>query len=117
MTKLAGLNTQITTAENTILSLQDQTHPAADSLNTLNPQISEKEAALDVREGATCPRWTPRSSPQSATLRGLESAKKVNRDAVAAQKAVVAGLQTQYAAVLDSIAAIDDQIVLGGCLA
>ena len=28
----------------------------------------------------------------------------------------MAGLQTRYAAVLDSIAAIDGQIALGGCL-
>ena len=54
---------------------------------------------------------------QSATLRALESAKKVNRDAVAAQKVVVAGLQTKYAAVLDRIAVIDGTIALGGCLA
>jgi hypothetical protein len=36
---------------------------------------------------------------------------------VAAQKVVVAGLQAQYAAVLDRIAAIDGTIALGGCLA
>ena len=54
---------------------------------------------------------------QQAALRALESAKKVNRDAVAAQKVIVAGLQAQNAAVLDRIAAIDGQIALGGCLA
>ena len=54
---------------------------------------------------------------ECATLRTLESAKKVNRDQVAAKKAVVAGLQTQYAAVLDRIAAIDSQVLLSGCLA
>jgi hypothetical protein len=36
---------------------------------------------------------------------------------VTAQKAVVADLQTQYAAVLDRIASIDGTIALGGCLA
>jgi hypothetical protein len=36
---------------------------------------------------------------------------------VTAQKTVVAGLQAQYAAVLDKIAAIDGTIALRGCLA
>jgi len=41
----------------------------------------------------------------------------VNGKAVTTQKEVVLGLQTQYAAVLDKIAAIDGTIALGGCLA
>jgi septal ring factor EnvC (AmiA/AmiB activator) len=98
------------------LSLQNQLTPLQSSLNTLNQQISEKEAALTTAK-ADLSKIDAQIVTQSATLRTLESAKKVNRDAVAAQKVIVAGLQTQYAAVLDRIAVIDSQIALGGCLA
>jgi septal ring factor EnvC (AmiA/AmiB activator) len=90
--------------------------PLQASLNTLSQQISDKEAALTTSK-ADLSKIDAQIVTQSATLRTLESAKKPNRDAVAAQKAVVAGLQTQYAAVLDRIAAIDGTIALGGCLA
>lgn len=85
-------------------------------MNTLNTQISEKEAALTAAK-TNLSTIDAQIVTQSAALRTLESAKKVNRDAVAAQKTVVAGLQAQYAAVLDKIAVIDGTIVLGGCLA
>jgi hypothetical protein len=89
VTKLAGLNTQITAAENAILSLQNRLTPLQTSLNTLNTQISEKEAALTAAK-ADLNTLDGKIVTQSATLRALESAKKVNRDAVAAQKVVVA---------------------------
>jgi chromosome segregation ATPase len=95
VTKLAGINTQITAAENTILSLQNRLTPLQTSLNTLNTQISEKEAALTTAK-ADLNALDAKIVTQTATLRALESAKKVNRDAVAAQQLVVAGLQSQY---------------------
>ena len=98
------------------MSLQNQLTPLQTSLNTINKTISDTEAALTTAK-ADLNAVDAKIVTESATLRTLESAKKVNRDAVAAQKVVVAGLQAQYKTVLDRISVIDGTIALGGCLA
>ncbi|MFY0498924.1 hypothetical protein, partial [Staphylococcus haemolyticus] len=90
------------------LGLQNQLTPLQASLNTLNQQISDKEAALTTAR-ADLNALDAKIVTASATLRTLESQKKPNRDAVAAQKALVAGLQAQYDAVVNRIASIDGQ--------
>jgi acetate kinase len=50
-------------------------------------------------------------------LRNLEAQKKQNKEAIAAQRIVVSGLQAKLGDVQNQIKAIDVTIALGGCVA
>lgn len=50
-------------------------------------------------------------------LRDLQAKKGANKDAIAAQKLIVIGLEDKLGAIQTQIKAIDGQIALGGCVA